>query len=65
MAFRFREKEKEVSEGERKGIKQVSLNKKKQGDPRMGEGGDPCTNLKKKRNAFIPFCERCFHFSKG
>jgi hypothetical protein len=26
---------------ERKGIRQVSSNKKRQGDPRMGEGGDP------------------------
>jgi hypothetical protein len=38
---------------EGKGIKQVSSNKKKQGDPRMGEGGDPRTKLKKTRKAFM------------
>ena len=36
---------------EGKGIKQVSSNKKRQGDPRMGEGGDPLTKFIKKRKA--------------
>jgi hypothetical protein len=39
---------------EGKGIKQVSFSKRKQGNPRMGEGGDPRTKIKKGK-AFIPF----------
>ena len=38
---------------EGKGIKQVSLNKKKQGDPRMGEGGDPRTKFKKRESFYV------------
>jgi len=49
----FRLKKMETRES-RKGIKQVSLSKKKkQGDPRMGEGGDPRTKFKKRESFYV------------
>ena len=37
---------------EGKGIKQVSFSKRKEGNPRMGEGGDPRTKIKKKEGFY-------------